>query len=136
MTALLMVAYVAHLAQYATAFAAQVGQLAVLALGHITLGDTASWGALLGVFTPLLTSIVQRPTWSGPKRTVVGVVVAVLIGVLTCLADGTLDQATTVLATVTVVVVASATTYKTLWKPSGVVGKLEAATTPGPRHAA
>jgi hypothetical protein len=135
MTALLMVAYMAHLAQYATTLAAQVGMLA-LALAHIDLGDTAAWGLLAGVITPLLTSVVQRPTWSSRKRTVWGVVVSVVIGVLTCLADGTLDHATTVLATVAAVVVVSATTYKALWKPSGVTDSIEVATTPGPRHAA
>lgn len=120
---LLMVAYMADLATLTTA-------LAVMALGNIELGDTVSWGILAGVFTPLLTSIVQRPTWSKGKRTAWGVVVSIVIGLLTCLTDGTLDQATTVLATVAAVVLAAATAYGNLWKPSGVAGAIENATTP------
>jgi hypothetical protein len=125
MTAM-MVAFVAYLAQYVAEFAS----LTAMALGHIDLGDTVSWGALAGVFTPLLTSIVQRPNWTKQKRTVVGVLVSVVIGVLTCLADGSLDHAATVLMTLTAVVVASAATYKTLWQPSGIAGGIENATSP------
>lgn len=128
MTALLMVAYVADLVSYTTA-------LAAMALAHLDLGDTVSWGALAGVFTPLLTAIAQRPLWSGPKRTVVGVLISVVIGVLTCLADGTLDQAATALMTVTAVIVASATTYKTIWQPVGLAGGIENATTPRSQRA-
>lgn len=120
---LLMVAYVADLASYTVA-------LAAMALAHLNLGDTVSWGALAGVFTPLLTSVVQRPNWSKEKRTAWGVVVSIAIGVLTCLADGSLDQAATALMTVTAVIVASATSYKTLWQPGGVAQAIELATTP------
>jgi hypothetical protein len=136
MTALLALAALSgDAAIYALAFVAHVAQIAQ-SLPQIDIGDTVSWGALAGVFTPLLTSIVQRPTWSKPKRTIIGVIVSVVIGLFTCLADGTLDNAATLLATVTVVVVASAAAYKGLWQPSGVAPGLERATTPDSRHAA
>lgn len=135
MTALLLVGYVAHLPGVVSALTADLTYV-VLALPHIDLADTVSWGVLLGVFTPLLTAIVQRPTWSRPKRTVIAVVISIVLGLLTCLADGTLGQAETVLATVAAVVLASATAYKTLWQPVGVAGTIELATTPTPRHAA
>lgn len=136
MTALLaLAAFTGDVAIYALALFADVARI-VQALPQIDLGDTVSWGALAGVLTPLLTSIVQRPTWSKQKRTVIGVLVSIVVGLLTCLADGTLDNAATLLATVTVVIVASAAAYKSLWQPSGVAPSLEHATTPKYRHAA
>lgn len=143
MSALLLVSYVAGLASYTAGLVAQaasyVAQIAQ-ALPAIDLNDTVSWGLLAGVFTPLLTSLAQRPNFSKQKRTVVGVAVSILIGVLACLVDGTLSEPTTLLATVAAVVTVAAATYKTLWQPSGVAGKVELATSPstsgGAGHAA
>jgi hypothetical protein len=135
-TALLLVGYVAHIPGVVGGLTADVVTYVVMALPHIDLADTVSWGALLGVFTPLLTAIVQRPTWSAPKRTIIAVGISILLGLLTCLADGTIGKGATVVATVAAVVMASAAAYKTLWKPVGVAGSIELATTPAPRHAA
>lgn len=97
--------------------------------------DSTQWLLIAGVLTPLITSVVQRPTWPERVRVVVGVVAAVVIGVLTLLANGTLgavlnDGAHTWLSLLALVIVASATAYKTLWKPSGVALAIENATTP------
>jgi hypothetical protein len=136
MTALLMVAYVANFVAHATALAAQVAHTVALAVSNIDFDDTVSWGLILGVVTPLLTSIVQRPNWSSSVRTGVGVAVSVVIGFVTCLADGSIGSAETVLATVAAVVVVAASTYQNLWKPSTIAPKLEAVTSPAARHAA
>jgi hypothetical protein len=136
MFALLVVAYVADLVSYTAAFTAHAAAYVVQALPHVALDDTVSWGIFAGVFTPILTSIAQRKTWSGPKRTFVGLGISVVIAVLTCLADGTFDHTKTLLATVAAVTLVSVTTYHGLWKPSGVAPKIESATTPGARHAA
>lgn len=76
--------------------------------------DTQSWAVLLGVVAPLLTAIPNQPTWSKPVRQLVAVLVAAVIGVLTCLADGKLTEGMTVLSTVAVVVAASAASYKVI----------------------
>lgn len=136
MFALLVVAYVADLVSYTTAYAAHAVAFVAMSLPHVALDDTVSWGIFAGVFTPILTAFAQRPTWSGPTRTLVGLGISVAIAILTCLADGTFDHTKTLLATVAAVTLVSMTTYKGLWKPSGIAGKVETATTPGARHAA
>jgi hypothetical protein len=104
--------------------------------------DTVSWGLIAGVLTPLLTSLAQQPKWSSRRRAVVGAAVSVLVGILTCLLNGDLGNGQTVLSTIAAVLVASMTTYKGLWKPTGVAGGIETATSPGTtgdgdaRHAA
>ncbi|MCX5070837.1 hypothetical protein OOJ91_33875 [Micromonospora lupini] len=76
--------------------------------------DTPSWALLVGVVTPFLVSIVNQPQWSKPVRQTVAVLVAVVLGVLGCLADGTLGDGMTVLQVITVVAVASHAAYKTV----------------------
>lgn len=136
MFALLAVAYVADLVSYTTALAAHTVAFVAMALPHVALDDTVSWGVFAGVFTPILVSIAQRKTWSGPSRTLVGVGISIVIGILTCLADGTFTHTKTLLATVAAVTLVSVTTYHGLWKPSGVAPAIEKATTPDARHAA
>lgn len=134
--ALLAVAYVADLVSYTTALTAQLVAFVAMALPHVALDDTVSWGVFAGVFTPLLISVAQRKTWTGATRTLVGVGISIVIGILTCLSDGTFTHTKTLLATVAAVTLVSVTTYKGLWKPSGIAPALEKATTPGARHAA
>lgn len=94
--------------------------------------DTASWALLAGVVTPLITSVVQQPRWTARVRTLVGVAAAVVIGVLTLLANGALnDGPQTVLSMLALVVVTSAAAYKNLWVPVGVAPAIEHATSPG-----
>lgn len=97
--------------------------------------DTVSWGLILGVVTPLLTAIVQQPKWKWGRglRAVVGAVISVLVGIGTCLANGDIHSGQTVLATIAVVLVAAQATYSQLWKPTGVAGAIESATSPSPK---
>lgn len=95
--------------------------------------DTVSWGLILGVVTPWLTAIVQQPRWSNGLRAVVGAVISVLVGIGTCLANGDIHSGQTVLATIAVVLVAAQATYSQLWKPTGVAGAIESATSPSPK---
>ncbi|XTZ13938.1 hypothetical protein ACQSSU_20790 [Micromonospora echinospora] len=76
--------------------------------------DTPSWALLVGVLTPLLVSVVNQPSWSPPVRQVVAIVVAVVLGVLGCLADGSITEGMTVLQVVAVVAVASDLAYRTV----------------------
>ncbi|MBM0201928.1 hypothetical protein JNW90_01495 [Micromonospora sp. STR1s_5] len=76
--------------------------------------DTPSWALLLGVLNPLLVSLVNQPTWSKPARQTVAIAVAVALGVIGCLADGSIGDGMTVLKVVAVVAVASHAAYKTL----------------------
>jgi hypothetical protein len=96
--------------------------------------DTASWALILGVLTPLLVSVVQQPKWSQQVRAVVAAVAAIVVGLLTVLANGGFNDASGVLGIVALVLVASNTAYKTLWKPMGVAPMIEAKTSPGGAH--
>lgn len=87
--------------------------------------DSASWGLILGILTPLLVSVVQQPTWSPRTRAMVAAVAAVVVGFLTVLANGGLDSGQTLLGVIALVLVASNTAYKTLWKPTGVAPAIE-----------
>lgn len=90
--------------------------------------DTPSWALLLGVLTPLLVALVNRPTWSKPARQTVAVLVAAVLGVLGCLADGSIGEGMTVLQVVAVVAVASHLAYSTVLKH--VTTPIEEATSP------
>lgn len=117
-------------------------------LGQAGLTDTVSWGLVLGVFLPWATALVQQPGWSADTRKIVAVASAIAAGVLTCLANGSLDQGQTVLATVAIILTASQTAYRGLWKarpdtPEGVANdslalasKIERATSARRAHGA
>lgn len=91
------------------------------------LADTTTWGLIVGVVLPWLTALVQQPTWSTGTRRAVAVAAAVVGGVLTALANGTIGEGKTVLATVAAVLVAAQATYESLWR-GGVATSIEYAT--------
>lgn len=78
--------------------------------------DSTTAGLLVGLLAPLLTAVVQQPRWSNTVRRVVAVAVAVVLGLLTCLAQGTLDNGDDVLGAILTVLIASQATYRTLWR--------------------
>lgn len=100
------------------------------------LADTASWGLLVGIFTPMLVSVVQQPKWTKRTRSIVAVAASVVVGLLTSLANGLLsnnDQTPrSVLSTIALVLVASQGSYQ-LFKTSGVSAKIENATSGTPK---
>lgn len=102
--------------------------------------DTVTWGLIAGAVTPLLTAVVQQPRfkWSSRTRALVGAGISIVVGLLTCLANGDLhvSEGQTILSTIAVVLVTSISTYKGLWKPTGVAGGIESATSAPPKNAA
>jgi hypothetical protein len=93
------------------------------------LSDTTTWGLVVGVVLPWLTAVVQQPRWTVTQRKVVAIVIAVIGGLLTALANGTLDEGRTVLSTFAALLVASQATYRGLWKGT-VATAIEYATSP------
>jgi len=116
------------------AFAAEASDLS----GAAETPVSTSWALIAGVLTPLLTSLVQQPQWTNRTRSLVGVAVAIVIGILTCLAQGTLDlidtQPENVLATLALVLVASQAAYQSLWKMTGIAPAIERATSKNPPY--
>lgn len=132
MTALLL-AYTAFVAMVADLAHAAVGLVVAFATPLLTdpnLLDSVSWGLVLGVVMPILTSIVQQPKWSSRTRTIVAWVLSAVGGVVTCLANGSFHEGQTLVATIAVVLVASQATYIG-WKKTGLTGSIESATSPG-----
>lgn len=88
----------------------------------------------VGALLPLLTSVVERQTWSTRTRTVVGLVISVLAGLVTYVTQFGLDFSNigTLIASIVGVVLASGAAYKTVWQPSGVAPALEGRTSPTP----
>lgn len=97
--------------------------------------DTASWALILGVLTPLVVAVVQQPTWPQPVRAVISLLAAVIVGVVTVLANGGLSDTSGWLGIIALVLVASQTAYRNLWKPLGVAPAIEGATSPRPKGA-
>jgi hypothetical protein len=132
MNPLMMVAAIAWIAHtYGMVAAYAVAVMAAATSGTLgVLGDTQSWGLILGVLTPLVVSIIQQPRWSDPVRAIIHVVAAVVVGVVTVLANGQITDQSTILTTIAVVLVASSAAYGYVWKPLGVAPKIERATSP------
>lgn len=103
------------------------------------LADTATIGLIVGVFAPLLTSVVQQPRWSQRTRAVIGALVSVLLGIGVCAVNGVFSDPSafatgqTLLATVAAVLVASQSAYRGMWKQTGISPAIEVATSPNPK---
>lgn len=105
---------------------------------EITTQITA-WVLALGFALPLLTAIVQRPSWPKQVRVVVAVIAAVLSGLGVWVANYGLDFSSpaAIVSTVLGVIAASQVAYQGIWGPSGVANSIEMATSgPSPRHLA
>ncbi|MFD3514924.1 hypothetical protein [Streptomyces sp. NPDC058657] len=95
--------------------------------------DSLTTGAQVGALLPLLTAIVQRPSWSAEVKKGVAVILALVAGVVTVAASGGWGQfqhGALTFATLTAVLAASQTTYDLFWKPSKIAPLVESATTP------
>lgn len=90
----------------------------------------------VGGLLPILTSVVNQPQWSTRTRTIMSVLVSVLAGLVAYVAEFgfVLDSPSGIVATVVGVILASATAYKTLWKPIGVAPAIEVATSKTPQN--
>lgn len=94
--------------------------------------EALTTGGQVGTVLPLLTAVVQRPTWSAKYKKVTAVVAALVAGIVAVAADGGWDQFQQgKLTTVTLlgVLAASQTSYDLLWKPTKLAPMIEAATT-------
>ena len=84
----------------------------------------------VGALLPLLTAVLQQPSWSDKTRTVAGIGVSALAGLVSYVSVNGLDFSTpsAIVASVVGVIIAAAASYRTIWKPSGVAPIIEAKT--------
>jgi len=93
------------------------------------LAQLAQISGVVGAALPLLISVIQRASWSESTRSLVAFGACVVAAGVAAVAAG--DLTLTNYGTSLLVVFGTArTTYAGLWKPTGVAGKVEDATTP------
>jgi peptidoglycan/LPS O-acetylase OafA/YrhL len=90
--------------------------------------STTLWGLVVGLVTPPIVAIIQKPGWSSRTRSLVGVGVALVFAVGTCWVDGSIGHGQTLITTFGAVLVASQTTYRELWSKIGATQAIEKAT--------
>lgn len=93
-------------------------------------GNVVLVGLLVGVITPPITAVIQRPTWSKNTRIVVAGAASVVLGFITAATTGALTDPGNLFAVIAAVAVAAEATYEKLWQPSGAAGAIEKATSP------
>ena len=103
----------------------------------LNLGTPALWALAVGFFSPPVISTIQQSRWSARTQSLVAfgfylVVAAVTAYVLGLFAIGD------VFRLALLVFLAAGTSYKTLWKPTGISPAIERVTSPNnkPEHRA
>lgn len=86
----------------------------------------------VGPLLPLLVAVVQQPNWSPRVRSIASVVISILAGTVTYVADAGLDFSNppAIVAVIVGTILASNVAYKTIWQPTGVAPAIEYATSP------
>lgn len=105
--------------------------------GLLELGTPALWALAVGFFSPPVISTIQQSRWSARRQALVAFGFYLVVAAVTAYVMGlfnTLD----VLRLALLVFLAAGTSYKTLWKPTGVSPAIERVTSPSeaPEHRA
>ena len=104
----------------------------------LSLDNAALWALAVGFFSPPVISVIQQSRWSTRTQSLVAFGFYLLVAAVTAFVTG-LFSTTDVLRLALLIFLAAGTSYKTLWKPTGISPAIEAATSPGqdkPRHSA
>lgn len=91
------------------------------------LGPVALWLLAVGFFSPLVIAVIQQSRWPARTQSVVAFVFYVAVAAVTAWLNGIFNTVGLVTAVLVVFITAS-TSYKNLWKPTGVAPAIEAAT--------
>lgn len=94
------------------------------------LGDLALWSMLVGFFSPLFISALKSSRWSARTQSIVAFAFYVLVGAVTAWLSG-IFSTVSLMTAVLLIFVTGATSYRDLWKKTGVTGKIEAVTSRG-----
>lgn len=86
----------------------------------------------VGTLLPLLTAVVEQPRWSRSTRAVMSVAISVIAGLVAYVSQHGLEfsSVSSVVVFVIGVVLASAASYESIWKPTGVASSIEQKTAP------
>lgn len=84
---------------------------------------------IVGALLPLGIAVIQQPKWENQIRAIITLVACVIAAVITAEVSGELTGKTVAEIGILILVTAG-TTYKTIWKPTGIAGKIESITSP------
>jgi hypothetical protein len=102
----------------------------MLAAGAPTYTNAQLWALVVGALLPPLVAVVQQRHWPTWLRTLVGVVASLVAGTGTVLVQHGWSWHDWV-GTSLLILVASVSTYRGVWKKSGIAPKIEAMTSAG-----
>jgi len=93
------------------------------------MSELEMWSLLIGAVLPPFVAIIQQPKWPDWFRTAVAVVSSVLVGFVTTwlIEDDALWERGMVGA-ILLVLVAALTTYRNVWRTTGIAPTIEAKT--------
>jgi hypothetical protein len=96
--------------------------------------DAQLWAAALGYVLPLAIALVTQPRWPGWVKGLFMLLVAIGDGLGTAYFNDQFDRRP-IVTCVLVAAIAIGVAYHTVWRPSGIAGAIEAATSPTPTAA-
>jgi hypothetical protein len=91
--------------------------------------NAAAWTLIVSTLAPLLIAVVQRPNLSKRVRSLIMLAAAIVDGLVTTALSGEWHGKTPIVM-VSLAVVAIESSYKGLWKPTGVAPIIELRTSP------
>lgn len=97
----------------------------------LNLGTPALWALAVGFFSPPAISIIQQSRWSERRQALVAFGFYLVVAAVTAYVLG-LFNTPDILRLALIIFLAAGTSYKTLWKPTGISPAIEAATLVGP----
>jgi hypothetical protein len=106
--------------------------------GFLDLGNPALWALAVGFFSPPVISVIQQSRWSQRTQALVAFGFYLVVAAITAYVMGLFNGAD-ILRLALLIFLAAGTSYKTLWKPTGVSPAIERVTSPkgdAPEHRA
>jgi hypothetical protein len=104
----------------------------------LTLSNPVLWALAVGFFSPPVISTIQQSRWSARTQALVAFGFYLVVAAVTAYVAGLFNTGD-ILRLALLVFLAAGTSYKTLWKPTGISPAIERVTSPNndaPEHRA
>lgn len=95
------------------------------------LDTPALWAAAVGFFSPPVISVIQQAAWSARRKSLVAFAFYLVTAAMTAWFLGQFNV-TDIGRLALLIFLTGATSYMTLWKPTGTAAAIETATSSGP----
>jgi hypothetical protein len=94
----------------------------------LNLDNPTLWALAVGFFSPPVISVIQQSRWSAKTQALVAFGFYLVVAAVTAYVAGLFNTGD-ILRLALLIFLAAGTSYKTLWKPTGVSPAIEARTT-------